>query len=572
METCLSEFPILGIDLGTTNSLVAHFTEEGPILIPNAIGAFLTPSAVGLSDSGDLLVGQAAKDRLVSNPDISTARFKRYMGTEHMVRLGRKTFRPEELSAFILRSLKADAEAHLQHPIDDAVISVPAYFNDVQRKATIAAAQLAGLKVSRLINEPTAAALAYGLHRKDDDSTFLVVDLGGGTFDVSILEMFSGVMEVRASAGDAFLGGEDFTDILVALLGKDLGRDDLEKGDLSRLRALADEAKHKLSTSKDADIRYVLDGELNHLSVSADRFEEATTQLVNRMKAPLQRAMRDANLGNDQIDRIILVGGATRMPIIKSAITKLFKRFPEHDLDPDHVVALGAAVQAGLASRHQALDDIVMTDVSPFTLGIETTHKVGPNGQTLPGYFAPIIERNTVIPASRVERFNTVVPGQQKVELNVFQGEAPLVRDNVKIGTLSVPIPVNRDANEAFDVRFTYDTSGVLEVIATVVTNGKAHRLVIEGNPGALSQKDIQKRLAELERIKIHPREEAVNAALVARITKAFENALGPQRKVLSARLGEFEATLARQHPKEIAAARSQITEELAALEKYDVY
>jgi molecular chaperone HscC len=290
------------------------------------------------------------------------------------------------------------------------------------------------------------------------------------------------------------------------------------------------------------------------------------------MKAPLQRAMRDAHLGNDQIDRIILVGGATRMPVIKSAITKLFKRFPEHDLDPDHVVALGAAVQAGLASRHQALDDIVMTDVSPFTLGIETNHKVGPNGQTLPGYFAPIIERNTVIPASRVERFYSAVPGQQKVELNVFQGEAPLVRDNVKIGTLSVPIPVNHNANEAVDVRFTYDTSGVLEVIATVVTNGKVHRLVIEGNPGALSQKDILQRLAELERIKIHPREEAVNAALVARITKAFENALGPQRKVLSARLGEFEATLARQHPKEIAAARSQITEELEALEKYDVY
>ena len=568
----MSEFPILGIDLGTTNSLVAHFTDEGPILIPNAMGAFLTPSAVGLSDSGDLLVGQAAKDRLVSNPDISTARFKRYMGTDHVVRLGRKTFRPEELSALILRSLKADAEAHLQHPVDDAVISVPAYFNDVQRKATIAAAQLAGLKVSRLINEPTAAALAYGLHRKDDESTFLVVDLGGGTFDVSILEMFSGVMEVRASAGDAFLGGEDFTDILVALLGKDLGRDDLGKGDLSRLRALADEAKHKLSISKDAGIRYVLDGEQKHLSVSADRFEEATTQLVNRMKAPLQRAMRDANLGNDQIDRIILVGGATRMPVIKSAITKLFKRFPEHDLDPDHLVALGAAVQAGLASRHQALDDIVMTDVAPFTLGIETNHQVGPNRQTLPGYFAPIIERNTVIPASRVERFNTVVPGQKEVELNVFQGEAPLVRDNVKIGTLSVLIPVNRNANEAVDVRFTYDTSGVLEVIATVVTNGKAHRLVIEGNPGALSQKDILQRLAELERIKVHPREEAVNAALVARITKAFENALGPQRKVLSAWLGEFEAILARQYPKEIAAARSQITEELEAIEKYGVY
>jgi molecular chaperone HscC len=568
----LSVFQIIGIDLGTTNSLVASFTDQGPALIPNAVGTFLTPSAVAIDDNGEVLIGQAAKDRLVSNPETSTARFKRYMGTDHIVSLGRRSFRPEELSALVLRSLKKDAETYLQQPVGDAVISVPAYFNDVQRKATIAAAQLAGLKVNRLINEPTAAALSYGLHQKDKESTFLIVDLGGGTFDVSILEMFSGVMEVRASAGDAFLGGEDFTDTLVELLRADLEREKLPKGDLSRLRALADAAKHKLSTSTQAEIRYVLDGEQKNLSISAARFEEATVNLVQRMRGPLQRAMRDANLGSNQIDRIILVGGATRMPVIRSAITRLFKRFPEHDLDPDHVVALGAAIQAGLAARHRALDEIVMTDVSPFTLGIETSHLIGPNGQNQYGYFTPIIERNTVIPASRVERFYASVPGQRKVEVNVFQGEAPLVKDNVKIGTLNVPIPVNLKTNEEIDVRFTYDTSGVLEVIATVVTNGDEHRVVIEGNPGTLSQDEIHQRLTALEKIKIHPREDAANSAVLARITKAYENALGPQRMMLSAWLGQFEAMLAKQNPKEIAALRSQIVDELVLLEKSDVY
>ncbi|MEO5757319.1 MAG: molecular chaperone HscC [Mesorhizobium sp.] len=566
--------PIIGIDLGTTNSLAAWFAEDGPSLIPNATGAFLTPSAIAINDDKELLVGQAAKDRLVSHPATSTARFKRYMGTEHVVSLGKKTFRPEELSAFVLRSLKADAEAHLKQPVSQAVISVPAYFNDLQRKATIAAAQLAGLKVERLINEPTAAALAYGLHHRQDESTFLVVDLGGGTFDVSIVEMFSGVIEVRASSGDTFLGGEDFTDVLLTLLASDIGRDpdSLTKAEFSRLRALADEAKHKLSASNQAEVRYVLGEEEKQLRISLTRFEEATENLVSRMRAPLQRAMNDANLRSDQLSRIILVGGATRMPVIRSAVTKLFKKFPEHNLDPDHVVALGAAVQAGLASNHQALDDIVMTDVSPFTLGIDTSRHAGPDGQTQTGYFSPIIERNTVIPASRVERFHAMKSGQRQIEIKVFQGEAPRVHDNVFLGTLDVPIPVNMHANEEVDIRFTYDTSGMLEVLATVISNGQQKSFVIEGNPGALSQEEISQRLKELERIKVHPREEAENAGFVARIARGYENALGARRRRLSELLSQFEAVLARQNRKEIANVRQLMGDELDVLEKYDVY
>lgn len=570
----MAETPVVGIDLGTTNSLVACFRDGAPVLIPNALGGFLTPSAVGLDDQGRLVVGQAAKDRLVSEPERTVARFKRYMGTDHTTRLGKQAFRPEDLSSFVLRALRADAEAFLGGTVSDAVISVPAYFNDVQRKATIAAAQLAGLNVSRLINEPTAAALAYGLHDREGESTFLVIDLGGGTFDVSILEMFSGVMEVRASSGDAFLGGEDFTDALVSLLAGDLGLkpDVLDGAERSRLRALADEAKHKLSDSSQADLRFALKGEEKSLSISSGRFEEATAGLLQRMRAPIQRAMSDPGLRADQLDRVILVGGATKMPIVRSMVTRLFKRFPEFQLNPDHVVALGAAVQAGLAQRNAALEDLVMTDVSPFTMGVEVSMRSTPNGPVTEGMFSPVLERNTVIPASRVERYFPMEKGQRSIHLNIFQGEAPVVRDNVRLGALEVPIPYNTAEHEGVDVRFTYDTSGVLEVLAKVVSTGKELRLVIEGNPGALSRKEIESRLKELARIKVHPRDEAENLALVARISKAYENALGDRRAHLLSMLGEFETLLARQNAKEIAEARPRYVSVLEQLERNDVF
>ncbi len=570
----MSDQPIIGIDLGTTNSLVAHFTSDGPVLIPNAVGSFLTPSAVSLDEKGQMLVGQAAKDRLVAFPDRSTARFKRFMGTDHVVQLAKQKFRAEDLSSFVLRALRTDAEMHLGQTINEAVISVPAYFNDVQRKATIAAAQLAGLQVKRLINEPTAAALAYGLHDRDGESTFLVIDLGGGTFDVSILEMFSGVMEVRSSAGDAFLGGEDFTDAIVALLADDLGLkvESLDNAERSRLRALADEAKHKLSEGPQAELRYVLRDEEKQLMITSARFEEATTGLLARMRNPIQRAISDAGLKADQLHRVILVGGATKMPLIRQMVTRLFKRFPEFQLNPDHVVALGAAVQAGLASRHEALEDVVMTDVSPFTMGIETSMRSSPNGPIQSGFFSPILERNTVIPASREDRFYNMEKGQKEIELNIFQGEAPMVKDNVRIGMLHVPIPYNMKEVEGVDVRFTYDTSGLLEVLATVVSTKKELRLIIEGNPGSMSRADIEKRLKELERIKVHPRAEAENQAIIARISKAYENSLGHRRDELTMLLREFEALLARQDPKAIVEARAHFSGILDQLEKNDVF
>lgn len=570
----MSDQPIIGIDLGTTNSLAAYFSNDGPVLIPNSLGVFLTPSAVGLDEQGQLLVGQAAKDRLVSHPERTVARFKRHMGTDHTAMLGKKAYRAEDLSSFVLRSLRADAQEFLKQDVGQAVISVPAYFNDIQRKATIAAAQLAGLQVVRLINEPTAAALAYGLHDRAGESTFLVIDLGGGTFDVSIMEMFSGVMEVRASAGDAFLGGEDFTDVLVAMLSGDLGvkANSLSDAERARLRALADTAKIKLSEGHQAELRFALDGYEKKLSVTTARFEEASAPLMARMRAPVQRAMADAGLRSSQLNRVILVGGATKMPIVRSMVARLFKRFPEFHINPDHVVALGAAVQAGLAQRNAALEDIVMTDVSPFTMGVEVSKRDSANGPIVSGFFSPVLERNTVIPASRVERFFPMETGQKLLQINVFQGEAPVVKDNVRLGALEVPIPYNRTGQEGVDVRFTYDTSGVLEVLATVVSTGKEMRLVLEGNPGSMTRQEIDKRLAELARIKVHPRSDAQNQALIARISKAYENALGERRTQISAMLSDFELVLARQNAKEIAEMRVHMAEALDYLEKHDVF
>lgn len=564
---------LIGIDLGTTNSLVAVFTDAGPQLIPNSLGEMLTPSAVGYGDDGALLVGRAAKDRLLTHPALTAARFKRYMGTNHEMVLGKKSFRAEELSSFVLRSLRADAEAFLGHEVDAAVISVPAYFNDIQRKATITAAEFAGLKVNRLINEPTAAALAYGLQDRQGESTFLVVDLGGGTFDVSILEMFSGVMEVRASAGDAFLGGEDFTDALATELGRQLGvkPEDVSREDGARLRALAERMKVQLTEAAEASADFALKGEARRVTITRDKFDEITDPILKRLRLPIQRAISDANLKADDLHRIITVGGATRMASVRAMVTRLFKRFPEYSIDPDHVVALGAAVQAGLAARHKALDDVVMTDVCPFTLGFETSISVG-EGKHEPGHFTPMIERNTVVPVSKADVVAPLYPTQHEILFRIFQGESPYVKDNILIGTLNVPLRGGAKDDKSVELRYTYDTSGVLEVEATPTATKKTERLVIEGNPGSLPRDEIEKRLKALAAMKIHPRDQQENAALIARMRAAFENSLGDKRSSVGRLIAEFEGVMARQNPREIAEARRDIEAIIGNFERDDVF
>jgi molecular chaperone HscC len=378
------------------------------------------------------------------------------MGTDSTVRLGGQVFRAEDLSALVLKKLKEDAETHLGQLIRDVVVSVPAYFNQTQRKATLAACTIAGLHAVRLINEPTAAALAYGLQDRGGESQFLIFDLGGGTFDVTVPDHFDGVMQVKASSGDAHLGGEDFTEALAQAMGDTLGTPWAKLGaDAQRvIRLAADHAKRALSGADTHDARLMLDGAEQVVTVDRALFEAAAAPLLKRLYRPIESCFYDSRDSIDSLDRVILVGGATRMPMIRHLVARQFRRLPEMGIDPDHAVALGAAVQAGLVAMDRALDDVVMTDVSPFSVGIAVGTKL-PDGSVLAGFFEPIIERNTALPASRERVFGTMADNQTQLAVEVFQGEAPKVEDNVPLGKFSVTVPKGKAGAESMAVRIT---------------------------------------------------------------------------------------------------------------------
>lgn len=557
---------IIGIDLGTTNSLVAIWRDGKPHIIPNALGDNLTPSCVGLDDDGTILVGKAARERLQTHPHMTAAVFKRYMGSDKRIRLGDKEFRPEELSSMVLRALKEDAEAFLGHPVEEAIITVPAYFSDGQRKATRAAGQLAGLKVDRLLNEPTAAALAYGIQDHERETKFLVFDLGGGTFDVSILEMFEGVMEVRASTGDNFLGGEDFVELMVnaflarsgitkALLGGPL-----DASATRRLRNEAERVKCALSSQEGAAM------ELRHGdAVFKLEFNEATLQsvcepLLTRLRMPVERALRDAAIRPADLETVVLAGGATRMPIVRKMVARMFGRFPATQLDPDEVVALGAAVQAGLKMRDSALDEVVMTDVAPYSMGVSVSQQIA-QGRHSSGHYLPIIERNTPVPASRVETVSTLYDYQPVVEVQVYQGEARMVSDNIFLGKLSVPVERKRAGEVSLDIRFTYDISGVLEAEVTVHGTQERHRAIISDNAGVMTPEEIEQKFRELAALKIHPREQSENRLLVAQADRLYEQALGDLRHFIAHHTTAFQNVLETQDPKQINQARDAFKE-----------
>jgi molecular chaperone HscC len=552
---------IVGIDLGTTNSLVAVWREGQAQLIPNSLGEVLTPSCVSLDEDGSVLVGCAARERLQTHPARSAALFKRYMGSNKTLRLGKREFRPEELSALILKSLKADAEAFLGESVTEAVITVPAYFSDAQRKATRAAGQIAGLRVERLLNEPTAAALAYGIHLRDAETRFLVFDLGGGTFDVSILELFEGVMEVRASAGDNFLGGEDFVHALRDLFFQRLSLPESLRQDeafMQRLSGQAEAAKRALSTQPRATLRVRRGDDEHVLEIDEPTLEAACAPLVKRLRAPVERALRDANLRSSELDNVVLAGGATRMPLVRRLVTTMFGRFPAIDFNPDEVVALGAAVQAGLKARDAALDEVVMTDVSPYSLGVEVSVRLDERASSQ-GHFDPVIERNTPVPVSRSKSYVPTTEGQSMIDLEIYQGESRMVRDNIHLGRLRVMLPRAPLQDCAVDVRFTYDVNGLLQVEATVRKTQETASLVIEGNPGLLSPGEVADRLKSLAELKIHPRDKLENRTLLARGERLYEQMRGAQREWLGVQILRFEQQLATQDARAIMSGRREL-------------
>jgi len=543
---------IIGIDLGTTNSLCAVFHENSPQLVPNVHGSFLTPSVVAKLDDGQVIMGESAKELRVTRPEICASRFKRLMGTQESITLGGQKFSAPELSSIVLRSLKSDAERFYGTPIRRAVITVPAYFNDHQRKATRFAGELADLEVVRIINEPTAAALTYGFHDRDSQKKFMVIDLGGGTFDVTIMDVFERMLEIVSTSGESMLGGEDFTDRMVSKVLSQFGHvfevvELKHPLQLSRLRQLCEAAKIAFFSADMAEL--VLPDELGNLDssrpiVEVHRAEFAAwmNPLLERLLGPIQRAMRDAGLVNSRLDDVILVGGATRMICLQDFVAEHLKCTPQAKYNPDEVVALGAAVQAALISEDRAVEDMVMTDVCPHTLGIEISKSMA--DQLMDGFFEPIIHRNTTIPVSRQKAFQTLEINQRSVNVKVYQGENRKSQDNVFLGEMVVDGIPPGPAGSKFDVRFTYDTNGILEVEAIIPSTGKSFRKVIE-NPGVnLSKQEIMEAVRKMQAVKFYPRDQLENQLLLRFCTGGGSS--GPARKAsvrsIDRRLGTFAA------------------------------
>ncbi len=564
---------LVGIDLGTTNSAVALWRDGAPQLVPNALGKELTPSAVSVAKGGQTWVGEAALDRMATHPRDTATSFKRMIGTASTVTLAGTTLTPEDLSAMVLRSLADDVEAATGERPTEAVITVPAYFNERQRRATRRAGEIAGLDVRRLINEPTAAALAFGLADRGDREPFLVFDLGGGTFDVSIVEMFDGIVEVRASAGDNRLGGDDFDEVLVKLVEPILeGRELLDRLPADQRRALlnlaAERTRRALSSAEQAEFRIAVGDTPVTATVTTEAFEEAAAGLVKRLRDPVIRALRDCHIDVKTLSDIVLVGGATRMPVVRKALTRMFGRFPNATVHPDHAVALGAAIQAGLLSGGEGLEEIRITDVAPFTLGVGTATRDA-HGRFHEDIFAPIIERNTPVPVSRMEQFCTLADNQKQVTFAIYQGEARDVKKNVKLGELTVPVPARPAGEVAVDVRFTYDTSGLLDVDVSVPANGTSRNLVIVDEDDRRSQKDVTESRKRLEKLKVHPRDEAENVAMMARAERAYEGFTGATREMIGQGLTDFKGALEKQDPRIIADAREGLGRLIDEIDAY---
>ena len=488
---------IIGIDLGTTNSCVAVMEGGEPVVIANAEGSRTTPSVVAFAKNGERMVGQVAKRQAIQNPDRTIASIKRQMGTDHKVTVDGKSYTPQEISAMILQKLKADAEAYLGQTVSEAVITVPAYFNDSQRQATKDAGKIAGLDVKRIINEPTAAALAYGVD-KEEDQKIMVYDLGGGTFDVSILDIGEGIIEVLATAGDTHLGGDDFDQRIMNYLAAEFKKENgidltTDKVAMQRLKEAAEKAKIELSgvTTSNINLPYITADATGpkHLDVTLTRakFNELTADLVEKTMVPVRQAMKDAGLSASDISKVLLVGGSSRIPAVQEAVKKITGKDGFKGINPDECVAVGAAIQGGVLGGD--VNGMLLLDVTPLSLGIET----------MGGVFTKLIDRNTTIPVSKSQIFSTAADNQTSVEVNVLQGEREFAADNKSLGRFHLDgiAPARRGVPQ-IEVKFDIDANGIVNVSATDKGTGKEQHITITASTN-LSEDDINKAVKEAE-------------------------------------------------------------------------
>ena len=521
---------MIGIDLGTTNSLATYIDDNEEIqFIKNEYGNILIPSVVGIDENDDIVIGELAKERRMMNAGETASNFKRRMGTDAKIKVKNRTFDAQMLSSFVLKHLKENAEKQLNEKINRAIISVPAYFNDKQRRDTKMAAELAGLTVERLINEPTAAALSLGSNILNQNLKFIVLDLGGGTFDVTLLETFENIMDVISISGDTMLGGEDFTAKICEIFLKNIKLEitDLSRDERTKLYTKADRAK-KLISLKDVEIELEIKGKNYKSEITQKDFREAVKPLLVKMKAAIDKALQDGNTDAREIEKVVLVGGAVKLGIIEEFTEKYFHKmrgekiyfssenFIENNklvsivADPDTVVAYGVGIVVGMKERNKMFKERILTDVCPFTLGTEL---VG-------NRFAPIIPRNTTVPTSKSEYFYTIDDYQDKVNVGIYQGESLNIDDNLFLGNFLIDVPRNIAGKEAINVRFTYDINGILEVEATVVSTGlKKSKLIVNGD---LSEEEKNEKIKMLEEIKIQSENKNKDKLLLERANRIY--------------------------------------------------